>query len=182
MANSQSAALEALALPNQKPAESDLVLLAHAVLLGLEDSTLVPLQPVEHDGWTPTVQRCHDNVEHWVSIHPECKPVQGWLYMDMGLICAARGIPRYVDLLPHTVLRSGAGHLLDITPRHADASGELYPFIRHPGPADEYTAFVDGRSIGRVRIYTAESPPRFVYSCNLSGRGGILRGRVAKPL
>jgi hypothetical protein len=84
--------------------------------------------------------------------------------MDMSLICAALGIPRYVDLLPHTVLKSGTGRLLDITPRHELASSDIYPFIRHPGPDAEYAALVDGRSITRVRVYADESPPRFVYS------------------
>jgi hypothetical protein len=164
--NVSGIAAETLALANERAASGDLVLYMTDVLLHRHDAAWVPLRAAAHGGWTAEPQRCHDNVAHWVAIHPECSAVQGWLLMDMGLICRALGIPRFIDLLPHTVVKAGNGSLVDITPRHPLASSDVYPFIPNPGTDEEYAAFVDGRSICRVRIYVEESPPRFVYAPN----------------
>jgi hypothetical protein len=159
-------AAQTLSLPNQRPADGALVLCVHDVIGRLHSASCVPILPVTHLNWVPAPQRCHDNVAHWVGLFPECAAVHGWLYMDLGFICAQFGVPRLIDLLPHTVVRRGDQQLVDITPRHADASSDLYPFIPHPGPDEEYAAFVDGLSICRVRIYADETPPRIVDAPN----------------
>jgi hypothetical protein len=159
-------AVQTLDLPNQQAAAGDLILCVHDILGRLLEAPCSPIRPLAVGAWTPEPQRCHDNVAHWVRIHPESAAIHGWLYMDMSLICAAAGVPRWLDLLPHSVVRLGDRRLVDITPRHPLASSDPYPFIAHPGTDEEYFAFVDGRSIARVRIYVDESPLRIVYAPN----------------
>ena len=59
--------------------------------------------------------------------------VRGWLYVERG----ARGFPAF---LPHSVVETSEGKLIDITPTRAVLR---YPFIRDESRPGEYARLVD---------------------------------------
>lgn len=85
--------------------------------------------------WKPKVGDCHANVDYWVRHHPDYAPVRGWL-------CYASFGPDSRGYTAHSVLRTPAGELVDITPVE-DRNFVHRWFIEHLG--DE-AAFLEMRA------------------------------------
>ena len=94
------------------------------------EGVMVAFVEVELEGWEPSEQDCHANVDHWVLIQlledtksVEWKAVRGWFYLERS----RRGCPSFIA---HSVLETPKGTLIDITPTQA---ATRFPFIRHKG-------------------------------------------------
>ena len=57
--------------------------LAVSVVKRLHQSVILRRRVVHIGEWTPTVNRCHDNVAIWVAKRPQHKHVRGFVYMDL---------------------------------------------------------------------------------------------------
>jgi len=57
--------------------------LAVLVIKRLHQSVILRRKVVHIGGWTPTINRCHDNVAIWVAKNPQHKHVHGFIYMDL---------------------------------------------------------------------------------------------------
>jgi hypothetical protein len=121
------------AASNNTQAEKDAIArLAKAVVKRLDQSVILR-RIVAHIGeWTPTVNRCHDNVAIWVAKNPQHKHVHGFIYMDL------RPNAQYIRLMAHSAVETEDGTLCDITPHQASID---YPFIRHLGTDEEFELF-----------------------------------------
>jgi len=109
-------------------------------LYGLRDTgQIIPFaqvgigDPSEADSWRPSPKFCHANVETWVMRSPEYVIVRGWVIFNMS--GAPFLVPPFYRFAAHSVIRTPAGKLLDITP--TDVS-QPYPFIQHPGSTAEF--------------------------------------------
>lgn len=95
----------------------------------------------ESRSFTPQPHDCHENVDQWCALHPQCAPVRGWLVFDYPLA-------RYpvVRFQAHSVVEEN-GRLLDITPR--EGSKELL-FLPHPDGNEMFVLTLARRQIGSV--------------------------------
>jgi hypothetical protein len=153
---------EMLARPGQRPANVREEACIAELLPQIDRASRVPRATVPGD-WRPVSQFCHENVDRRVADHPQWQAMRGWLIMDMSKACTLLGRPRFLDLLPHSVIRNiGSGKLADITPPDPRAAGDVYPFLPHIGTAEDFAQIVDGGQVGRVRIFVDETPPRIV--------------------
>jgi hypothetical protein len=89
----------------------------------------VPYEPQTMVSGPPSEHECHNNVERWVSEHPDHKAVRGWLVFDL--------LGRFTA---HSVVEAPDGRLFDLTP--APLASQRYPFLRHHGPDIEFEAIV----------------------------------------
>jgi hypothetical protein len=121
------------AASNNTQADRDAITrLAKSVVERLDQSVILR-RIVAHIGeWTPTVNRCHDNVAIWVAKKPQHKHVYGFIYMDL------RPNARCIRLMAHSAVETEDGTLCDITPHEASID---YPFIRHLGTDEEFGFF-----------------------------------------
>jgi hypothetical protein len=112
--------------------------LAVSAVKRLHQSVTLCRRVVHIGEWTPTVNRCHDNVAIWVAKRPQHKHVRGFVYMDLrpGAPC--------IRLMAHSAVETEDGTLWDITPHGASVN---YPFIRHLGTDEEFELF------GKVRYF-----------------------------
>jgi hypothetical protein len=121
------------AAKNNTRAEMDAIArLAKSVVKRLDQSVILR-RIVAHIGeWTPTVNRCHDNVAIWVAKEPRHKHVYGFIYMDL------RPNAQCIRLMAHSAVETEDGTLCDITLHQASIE---YPFIRHLGTDEEFELF-----------------------------------------
>lgn len=91
--------------------------------------------------FTPQPHDCHNNVDRWCAVHPECKPVRGWLVFQYPL--ARHPVVRFQ---PHSVIEDG-GRLVDLTPR--EGSDELL-FLPHPDGNEMFMLTLSRRQISTV--------------------------------
>jgi len=108
------------------------------VVKRLHQSVTLRRKVVNIGGWTPTINRCHDNVAIWVAKNPQHKHVHGFIYMDL------RPNANCIRLMAHSAVETEDGALCDITPHEASTD---YPFIRHLGTDEEFELF------GRVEYF-----------------------------
>jgi hypothetical protein len=106
--------------------------LAISVVKRLHQSVFLRRKVVHIGEWTPTVNRCHDNVAIWVAKKPQYKHVHGFIYMDL------RPNAQCIRLMAHSAVETEEGTLCDITPHEASID---YPFIRHLGTDEEFELF-----------------------------------------
>jgi hypothetical protein len=67
---------------------------------------------------------CHANVAAYISSHPDCQPVRGWLIEEFS---------GFAYFNAHSVVRLENGSLIDITPVNCAC-----PFIIHRGTEEEF--------------------------------------------
>jgi hypothetical protein len=106
--------------------------LAESVVKRLDQSVTLRRLAAHIGEWTPTVNRCHDNVAIWVAKKPEHRQVYGFIYIDL------RPHAQYIRLMAHSAVETEDGTLCDITPHEAPVD---YPFIRHLGTNEEFELF-----------------------------------------
>jgi hypothetical protein len=106
--------------------------LAKSVVKRLDRSVNLRRVPGHIGEWTPTVNRCHDNVAIWVAKRPQHRHVHGFIYMDL------RPKAQYIRLMAHSAVETEDGTLCDITPYETSVD---YPFIRHLGTDAEFELF-----------------------------------------
>lgn len=82
------------------------------------------------EGWNPEPAKCHENVDFWVRLNPNIKPVRGWM-LSQGVV-AGRCLYE-----AHSVIEED-GVLYDITLRE-DVACELIPFLRHVCTEEEFS-------------------------------------------
>jgi hypothetical protein len=141
--------LELLPDPNIEAfADEPLTVYARSLLLRLSEALPIPRRAVEVNDWTPTPNDCHGNAEEWVRMNQGWMNVHGWLVADL------RSSHDYVDLLPHSVVRSPSGELVDITPPPPEAPPSLaiFPFLIHIGEAKEFRRFVANYPVAHLRV------------------------------
>jgi hypothetical protein len=112
--------------------------LAVSVVKRLHQSVTLRRKIVHIGGWTPTINRCHDNVAIWVAKNPQHKHVHGFIYMDLGPNANC------IRVMAHSAVETEDGTLCDITPHETSTD---YPFIRHLGTDEEFELF------GRVEYF-----------------------------
>jgi hypothetical protein len=125
-----------------------------SVVKRLHQSVILRRKVVHIGEWTPTVNRCHDNVAVWVAKKQRHKHVRGFIYMDL------RPMAQRARLLAHSAVETEDGTLCDITPHEASID---YPFIRHLGTDEEFELF------GRVGYF------------DLAVKKAAKRERIKKP-
>jgi hypothetical protein len=106
--------------------------LAKSVVKRLDQSVILRRIVARIGEWTPTVNRCHDNVAIWVAKNPQHKHVYGFIYVDL------RPNEQCIRLMAHSAVETEDGALCDITPLEASID---YPFIRHSGTDEEFELF-----------------------------------------
>jgi hypothetical protein len=106
--------------------------LAVSVVKRMHQSVTLCRRVVHIGEWTPTVNRCHDNVAIWVAKRPQHKHARGFVYMDL------RPNAQCIRLMAHSAVETEDGTLWDITPHEASVN---YPFIRHLGTDEEFELF-----------------------------------------
>jgi len=84
-------------------------------------------------GWEPIMGRCHQNVDRWVSKHPDDRATRGWIRT------AYMALPGFIRLMSHSVVETPAGTLLDVTLPVRECH---HQFIRHPGSDAEFLELV----------------------------------------
>jgi hypothetical protein len=92
----------------------------------------VPFKAVSHGEFSPKKNDCHNNVDYWVTHHPQATAVRGWLFW--GPDTAGR-----YNMMAHSMLEE-AGTLVDITPIDENTPREGLRFLRHPGSEEEFSA------------------------------------------
>jgi hypothetical protein len=92
---------------------------------------------VSGDDWSPEASKCHENVNHWVSLNPELKAIRGWMIVSED----ESGRCRYEA---HSVIED-AGRLYDITLRDQSACDGVR-FLRHSGTPEEFLIVLEGNS------------------------------------
>jgi hypothetical protein len=132
MRRQESDALDAAAKNNTQVDMDTIARIAMSVLKRLNQSVILRRE-IGHIGhWTPTVNRCHDNVAIWVAKRPQHKHVRGFIYADL------RPYAPFIRLMAHSAVETEDGTLCDITPHQASFD---YPFIRHVGTDEEFDLF-----------------------------------------
>ena len=69
--------------------------------------------------WDGVAGRCHENVDRWIAMHPDDRPVRGY-----SVISSTDSFAHF-DL--HSVVERRDGSLIDVTP-----PPYCHPFIRYP--------------------------------------------------
>jgi hypothetical protein len=96
----------------------------------VETAVSVPFREVSIEGWLPALNKCHDNVDHWVRFHPECKAVRGWIFWPK--VSLGRSTFR-----AHSVVEKN-GVLFDVTPIDKNTPREGLLFLTHLGGEEEF--------------------------------------------
>jgi hypothetical protein len=96
-------------------------------------AVIVPFVEVTYEDWKPQHNDCHTNVNMWVLTHDGCNAIRGWVYFAKG----RGGYPRFV---PHSVVETEDGKLIDITPTLA---AQRYPFLPHVGREGDFLRLID---------------------------------------
>ena len=132
----------------ESPADEPLTVYARSLSSRLSEAFQVPRRTVKVNDWTPTPNDCHDNAEKWVQLNQGWSVVHGWLVFDLRV---SHG---YVDLLPHSIVRSPSGELVDITPLdpRAPQGVGVFPFLSHLGTAKEFQHFADNYPVAQLRV------------------------------
>ena len=102
-----------------KPPNNELIDYAQYLFDNASKSRVVKRIEISDARWTPKVRDCHNNAINYCELHPDCKPIHGWIYFDLSPI-------GYVRFMAHSVVQQPNGQLCDITP--AGINNE-YPFI-----------------------------------------------------
>jgi hypothetical protein len=79
---------------------------------------------------------------------------KGWTAVHGWLVADCRSSHDYIDLLPHSIVRSPSGKLVDITPRPPEAPPAvgIFPFLSHVGEAREFLDFLDNYLVASLRL------------------------------
>ena len=96
----------------------------------LNEAVNVPFRRVHLDGWKPSPNKCHGNVDHWVKHRPESKAVRGWIFWPPDETGRCR-------LMAHSVIQEKS-ELFDITPIDRNTPREALVFLRHLGTEGEF--------------------------------------------
>jgi len=91
-----------------------------------EARTLARATEADLSGVIVELNRCHENVRHWLAVHPEHRHVWGWLITEVW------GGGYFFD--KHSVVRIGAT-LLDVTPRRDTVERR---FLVQEGASEEF--------------------------------------------
>jgi hypothetical protein len=67
----------------------------------------IQIKSVDDPAWHGLPNKCHENVERWIALHPEDRPIRGYL------IVSATDFSALFDL--HSIVRKD-GSLVDVTP------------------------------------------------------------------
>jgi hypothetical protein len=135
--------------PNlESPADGPLTVYARSLLSRLSEALRIQRRAVEVGDWAPTPNDCHGNAEEWVRMN------QGWMVVHGWLVADHRSSHDYVDLLPHSMVRSPSGELVDITPPPPEAPPTvgIFPFLVHIGEANEFRRFVANYPVAHLRV------------------------------
>jgi hypothetical protein len=86
----------------------------------------VPVDPVADPAWLGEKNKCHENVEKWIALHPQDRAIRGYLVSPQTEFSAA-----VFDL--HSVIQLRDGSLVDVTPL-------CYPllFVRHDMSEEQF--------------------------------------------
>ena len=124
--------------------ESDIENYAKSLLALVGTAAILKRASIEGGEWQPQANMCHDNVTMWCDISPSYKPVRGWLYFDL------QDMP-FVKFIAHSVVRTPAGELRDITPSNAS---QEYPFIESGLSNEEYEELVEANGCRHFTLKT----------------------------
>lgn len=107
-----------------------------------DEGVIVPFVAVEIEGWEPEANDCHGNARHYVLCalvrgETACRVVHGWLYFERS----RRGCPTFI---PHSMVETAEGKLIDITPSDA---ARRYPFIRDRSPPGAFLKLIEQHEI-----------------------------------
>ncbi|WP_421993858.1 hypothetical protein [Roseococcus sp.] len=91
------------------------------VLSRVESGLHVPFREVSLGGRPPVEGSCHDNVDEWVRLNPECRAIRGWAANDGNSHTA------------HSVVKDECGNLFDITVKYGSSL-----FVRHIGSEEDF--------------------------------------------
>lgn len=92
----------------------------------------IQFRQVQHDGWEPKLNDCHENVDYWTARRSDCKAVRGWLFWPPD----ASGRWRF---MAHSVVEE-RGELVDITPIDSYTRRDDLLFLTHLGSDEEFEA------------------------------------------
>lgn len=95
-----------------------------------ETALKVPFREISFEGWQPALNKCHDNVDHWVRHHPESRAVRGWAFWPNAPGERCR-------FMAHSVVEEN-GALFDITPIAKNTPREGLVFLTHSGIEEEF--------------------------------------------
>jgi hypothetical protein len=96
----------------------------------LPEAVRIPSRQVHLDDWKPAPNKCHENVNHWVRLNPECAAVRGWIFW----------LPHETErcrFIAHSVAEE-QGDLIDIAPIRPGSPREMLLFLRHLGTEEEF--------------------------------------------
>ncbi len=103
------------------------------------DGVRVPVRPATVGEWKAEAHFCHANTIEWCKRSPGDTRVPGWLYFDLLDMFG------HVRFAAHSVVRTQAGELIDITPSELTRP---YPFL----PAEEDHSQYDVVIIEQQRV------------------------------
>ena len=116
-----------------KPPSIELINYAQYLFNNLFKSRIVKRVDINDARWIPKARDCHNNAISYCELHPDSKPVHGWLYFDLSPI-------GHVRFIAHSVVQQPNGELYDITP--AEIKSE-YPFIESNLDDESYSNVLD---------------------------------------
>jgi hypothetical protein len=70
----------------------------------------VPYEDHSSADFQPIAKECHVNVDKWCLLHPNHKPIRGWLIIEMPAL-------RRVHFVAHSVVEDETGRRFDVTPQ-----------------------------------------------------------------
>jgi hypothetical protein len=127
------------AAKNIMQVDMDAIARLAALVVTRQHQSVILRRKLVHIGrWTPTINRCHDNVAIWVAKNTQHKHVHGFIFMDLRPKAAC------IRVMAHSAVETEDGTLCDITPQGAST---VCPFIRHSGTDEEFELF------GRVEYF-----------------------------
>jgi hypothetical protein len=93
----------------------------------LQSAGTVPFSRVTfRDGTSPKRNKCHQNVEQFVSENPDYKPVRGWISVCEPIRDA------------HSIVRAPTGECFDITPIEPESCRAMTRFAEHKGDEEAF--------------------------------------------
>jgi hypothetical protein len=90
----------------------------------------VQFREVSLNNWTPEMNKCHDNVNHWVRHSAARRAVRGWIFWPPDETGKCR-------FFAHSMVEED-GVLIDITPIDSNVPRRCLRFLTHKGSETDF--------------------------------------------
>lgn len=104
----------------------------------LDLAVKVPFREVKLENWTPEMNKCHDNVDHWIRHSVGSRAIRGWIFWPPDETGKCR-------FFAHSVIEEN-GLLVDITPIDSNTPREILRFLTHTESETDFDSIRAGHA------------------------------------